>query len=168
MAKNPEKVLNISSKSEDERGRILSNFTKTPFIIDGNICNSVEGFIQGIKFPEEDFRRPETFKMWGSRAKKMGDIATVVYGRKNVWWGEEEIPYGSDRHYELIERAIRAKFEFNPEAKKALYGSVGLKLIHDLGQPELPTTSLPANEFIKMLEKIREEIIEDKKQAWRG
>ena len=48
----------------------------------------------------------------GKKAKRFGAEAE----RKFVWWCGEEIPYGSQEHRDLIERAIRAKFEQNKEA----------------------------------------------------
>ncbi|MCL6560821.1 MAG: hypothetical protein K6U74_18905 [Firmicutes bacterium] len=45
-------VLNIGSRSDDWRARLLSNFAATPFALFGKRFASVEGFWQGLKFPE--------------------------------------------------------------------------------------------------------------------
>lgn len=37
--------LNISSTSDDWRGLALSNFPLSPFVLDGELFASVEGFI---------------------------------------------------------------------------------------------------------------------------
>jgi predicted NAD-dependent protein-ADP-ribosyltransferase YbiA (DUF1768 family) len=148
-----EKTLNITSKSDDLRARILSNFSGYSFTLDGLKFASVEGFIQGTKFPENDPRRNAAFGLMGKEAKKYGTYAE----RKFVWWGGKEIPYASEEHRNLIERAIRAKFNQSPQAIKALLATRDLVLIHDTGEPEPPDTSLPASIFCRILMDIREE-----------
>ncbi len=148
------KTLNIYSKSDDPRGRILSNFSHHPFILDGQHFESVEGFIQGIAFPESDSRREAAFKAWDSAAKKFGEEQE----KKFIWWGGKEIIFGSKEEHTLIERALRAKYEQNPDAREALIATKGLDLTHVLPEPESSTTCLPAKDFCAMLMKIREEM----------
>src|SRR5262245_20701331 len=50
-------AFNISSTAADWRGLALSNFGLSPFVLDGKVFASIEGFVQGIKFPEGDPRR---------------------------------------------------------------------------------------------------------------
>lgn len=152
-------VLNISSDSEDWRARRLSNFWGDPFVLDGEKFASVEGFIQGIKFSEHNPMRRLCFDAVGKEAKRLGRSAE----RKYVWWKGEAIPYGSDEHHKLIERVIRAKFEQNKKAMKALLATEEMELTHDLGYPESPKTSLPARVFCDILTRIREEAIRDRK-----
>lgn len=147
-------TLNIYSKSDDPRGRILSNFSHYPFILDSQRFESVEGFIQGIAFPEGDPRREAVFKAWGSAAKKFGEEQE----KKFVWWHGEEITFGSPKEHVLIEQALRAKFAQNPDAKEALIATRGLLLTHILPDPESSATCLPAETFCAMLMKMREEI----------
>ncbi len=45
--------LNISSKGKWP-ANVLSNFAAMPFVVDGVQCNSAEGFIQALKFPNPD------------------------------------------------------------------------------------------------------------------
>lgn len=148
-------ILNISSKSDDCRARRLSNFSADPFLLDGERMASAEGFIQGIKFPEGDQTRQQAFQSVGVEAKRFGKKAE----RKFVWWKGQAIPYGSTEHHQLIERAIHAKFEQNEEAMIALLATDGMVLTHDLGYPDPPNTSLPANTFCDILTRIREEAI---------
>jgi len=149
-------ILNIGSKSDDWRARRLSNFSNDPFILDGERIASVEGFIQGTKFPEGHPIRQQAFQSVGVEAKRLGKEAE----RKLVWWKGQAIAYGSTRHRQLIERAIRAKFEQNNEAMKALLASEKMMLTHDLGEPDPPNASLPAKVFCNILTKIREEAIQ--------
>lgn len=144
-------ILNIYSKSEDWRGRTLSNFSHHPFVLDGLCFESVEGFIQGIAFPEEDPRRKEAFHSFGKEAKAFEKQQEKHF----VWWAGKKIKFGSPKEHKLVERAIRAKFEQNPGAKKALMATDGLTLTHVLPEPEPPRISLPTKVFCGILTKIR-------------
>lgn len=152
-------VLNIGSKSDDWRARRLSNFSADAFLLDGEKMASVEGFIQGTKFPEGHPTRQQAFKSVGVEAKRMSKKAE----RKFVWWKGRAISYGSSEHYKLIERAIRAKFEQNTTAMDALLATRGMMLTHDLGHPDPPNTSLPARVFCDILTRIREETLQARK-----
>ncbi len=86
--KEVEQCINVSSGSVDKAARRLSNFSKDGFVIDGMEMASVEGFVQGIKFPEfpeEDTRREITFRLSGFEAKSVGNEA-VEFGYEFVWW----------------------------------------------------------------------------------
>ena len=78
-----------------------------------------------------------------------------------VWWKGQAIPYGSPEHHQLIERAIRAKFEQNADAMEALLATKELVLTHDLGSPD--DSALPATVFCAILTQIREEAIQARK-----
>jgi hypothetical protein len=114
---------------------------------------SVEGFIQGIKYPMDHPQRHFTFGLVGKYAKKAGKHAE----NKFVWWKGEAIRYQSPEHTALIERAIRARFNENPEALRALRATEGLTLMHDVGHPDSPTTSLRREQFVDILTRIRDE-----------
>lgn len=157
------KTINISSGSGDWVERRLSNFSKDKFVIDGIEMASVEGFVQGIKFPEfprEDTRRDIAFRLAGFAAKRIGDEARE-FGYEFVWWRGKAIKYGSVEHFKLNERAIRAKFEQNPEAMAALLSTKGKKITHELGGEENPRTCLPKKAFCDILTRIREEKLKD-------
>lgn len=146
----PSSTLNISSKSEDWRSVILSNFTIMPFCLDGRYLVSMEGFIQAIKFPPTDPRRLPITLMWGKKAKEAGQEAKCI----SVWWDGAEYAYRSPEHEALIRRALEAKFHCNEGARVALKSTGTDILTHDVG-PESPQTSLPAEIFCRMLTEIR-------------
>ena len=143
-------VINVSSGSEDWRAHTLSNFPCFPFELDGMTFASVEGFIQGIKLPEEDSRRQQAFTLWGKHAKQIGTEAK----RESVWWNGQQFVYGENDHRALIRRAIVAKFYYNEGARLALMATGDAELIHDVG-PESPHTSLTAAYFCEILRAIR-------------
>lgn len=158
-----EQCINVSSGSADKVARKLSNFSKDRFVIDGMEMASVEGFVQGIKFPElpeEDSRREIAFRLAGFEAKRVGNEA-AEFGYEFVWWKGKAIKYGSAEHYALNERAIRAKFEQNPEAMEALLSTKGKKIIHELGGEESKTTCLPKAVFCDILTRMREERLKE-------
>lgn len=148
-------TLNVNNASLDWRGHVLANFPAFPFVLDGTALASVEGFVQGIKFPEHHRSRDAAFLSWGEVAKRLGSDAERI----SVWWNGVRIAYGSDEHHRLIARAIRAKFAFNEGARLALKATAGLVLQHDIG-PELPTTSLPAAVFCRILAELRDELLQ--------
>ncbi len=145
-------TINAAYKSDDARGRAMSNLSHHPFVLDGVWCGSVEGFIQGVKFAPNDPRRNETLRLQGIPAWKMRVHAKGEF----VWWNGEQIPYRSAKHTELIRRAIEAKFAQNPDALEALNATRGLTIIHETGQPESPTTTLPAVTYCAILTTIRD------------
>jgi predicted NAD-dependent protein-ADP-ribosyltransferase YbiA (DUF1768 family) len=150
------KKINVSSGAPEAEARRLSNFSEDHFVLDGKNIVSVEGFIQGTKFPVRDTRRCIAFSLAGMDAKNLSEEA-AEFGNKLIWWNGEEIEYGSVEHHNLIERAMRAKFEQNPGAMKALISTKGKEITHELGGIENPNTSLPKEVFCEILTRIREE-----------
>lgn len=146
-------TLNITMGSDDLRARELSGLAIRPYILDGIKLRSVEGLLQGIKFPPGDPRREEAFGAAGLRAKRMGEDAENQW----VWWNDARYVYGSADNHAIIERAIRASFEQNPMAMFILRSTRGMKLTHDLGVPESPHTSFPTHVFCRVMTELRDE-----------
>lgn len=154
-------TFNIHSKSRDERSRLLSNFANRPFEIDDYWMASVEGFIQGIKFPPRDRRRYQAFASSGGFAKKIGagvrhSLVWFVKEHRHGGYIAASAGYGSDQHHGYIAWAIVQKFDQNPDCMEALLATKGLRLTHDTGEPESPHTSLPAELFCEILTDLRE------------
>ena len=152
--------LNVNSASSDWRACALANYPLFPFILDDVLLASVEGFIQGIKFPDTHPSRGRAFLAHAHAAKQCGERAERI----SVWWKDKVLAYGSDAHHALIARAIRAKFYYNQGAQLALRATEGMELKHDIG-PELPTTSLPASVFCRILTDLRDELLRTGKLA---
>ena len=151
-----EKTLNISSTSTDWRGVALSNFGLSPFVLEGMLFASIEGFIQGIKFPEGDPKRELAFMSSGWPAKHLGDTAD----RSGAYWAGDCLTYGSPEHHRLIEQAIRARIEQSKGLQAALVSTADFTLVHDTGAAgESPTTSLPAVVFCRILTTLRKELL---------
>jgi predicted NAD-dependent protein-ADP-ribosyltransferase YbiA (DUF1768 family) len=118
--------INVVSNSTDMIARTISNFATAPFEVDGQRYQSVESFWQGLKFAGDgDRRRLAQFE--GARARAEGEEqgygATVSYGGR-------EIAVGTWSHWQLMERACRAKFEQNADARAALLSTGDRPLTH--------------------------------------
>ncbi|MHA3902717.1 PAS domain S-box protein [Castellaniella sp. WN] len=147
------KTINIAFTSDDWRGVALSNFSLSPFELDGVPLASVEGFIQGIKFPPGHPARERAFASWAREAKECGKGADKRY----AYWGEARIEFGSGEHHRLIGRALRARFAQNEGLRRVLDSTRGLEILHQTGEgPEPERTSLPAALFCRILADIRD------------
>lgn len=117
---------------------ILSNFSETPFVLDGQSYRSVEGFWQMMKFPESDtdtriqngvvwpHQRQDVAQMISFEAKKAGDFGSMQMKKSGINWVTYQgvqLPYRiaeKGDHYALIVRAMRAKLEQNAKVKEVL------------------------------------------------
>lgn len=155
-------TLNIASYSADGRARLLSTFAHTPFELrlgDKLIrCESVEGFWQGLKWPEGSRERDRVFGLWGLEAKLAGADAP----RGDIEAAGLRIVRGGAAHHSLAERAMRAKLEQNPEVQAALHATVGLRLTHDLvdehGRAVPDSLTLPKAVFVDIWLRLRDEL----------
>lgn len=156
--------LIVASGSSDWRASLLSNFAHTPFLLRlgtcAVVCASVEGFWQGLKWPEGSTERTRAFALWGPAAKASGRNAPTsavasLCGRS--------VRRGSPEHYELAELALRAKIEQNEAARKALLATAGLELLHGVvgpsGQRQRDSKTLPASVFCEILTSLRNELV---------
>jgi len=150
--------MNISSKG-DWPANVISNFAATPFVLDGVACNSGEGFIQALKFPNPEMQK-HICSLVGLGAKKAGrKAASRIRIQRKVWWQGAEYEFRTDDHFALIERGLRAKFTQSDRARRALLATRDATLTHETGHSDDGWTSLPAPVFIRILYKIRAELI---------
>ncbi len=168
-------VINISSRSRYEAGKICSNFAQTPFrfTLDASACallrlervapsglllpaGSVEGLVQGLKIADaaEQIR---VFALSGAEAKSAGRSAPQSVGERMVYVRGVPFGYKSPEHRALIEWAIRQKFGQNETARQALLWTGEATLTHNLGKfdPKPGKTSLPKEVFIRILTEMR-------------
>ena len=146
--------FNIIGDSNDERSRLLSNFSNTPLFLGNEYFASVEGFIQGIKYHGDCTERWRAFMSVGIRAKKMSPLVAQTF----VWWQAKQIPYGGHDHAKLITKALNNKFMQNKDCCDALIATGALVLTHDTGMPESPHTSLPSVVFCNFLTQLRKRL----------
>jgi len=130
----------------------LSNFAPHPFVLDSVSCNSMEGFLQSLKFENEDMQK-YVCTLVGLQAK--------YKGKKKNWWTKQElywqgvaIPRKSPEYQTLLDRAYDALSQ-NTGFAKALVSTQNATLTHEMGKSDQSHTVLTKQEFCSRLTKIR-------------
>lgn len=133
----------------------LSNFAPHPFVIDGIECNSMEGFLQSLKFENPDMQK-EVCKLVGKSAK--------FKGKKKKWWKTQTlfwqgvaIKRDSDEYQKLITHAYDCLSQ-NIGFQKALLSTKNAPLTHSIGKDKITETVLTKREFIRQLYRIRDKL----------
>lgn len=133
----------------------LSNFAPHPFTIDGIQCNSMEGFLQSLKFKDEEMQKAVCLLV-GKAAK--------FRGRNKNWkktqilyWKGQEIKRDSQEYQDLLDRAYEALSQ-NIGFQKALLATKDAVLTHSIGRTNPNETVLTRAEFCSRLMKIRERL----------
>lgn len=133
----------------------LSNFAPHPFVIDGVECNSMEGFLQSLKFSNPEMQK-EVCKLVGKAAK--------FKGKKKKWWRTQilywqgvEIARDSEEYQNLLDRAFNALAQ-NSGFRAALLATGNSVLTHSIGKTKITETVLTRQEFCSRLMKIRSQI----------
>lgn len=131
----------------------LSNFAPHPFVLDGVKINSMEGFLQGLKFaaiPMQDF----VCTLVGSAAKYKGKPKEWWRDGKLYWRGQVIDRFGQE-YQDLLDRAYDAMAEQNDGFRRALLASGDAVLTHTIGRNDEKKTILTAAEFVRRLHRIR-------------
>jgi len=133
----------------------LSNFAPHPFVIDGVECNSMEGFLQSLKFKQPDMQK-FVCKLVGKAAK--------FKGKKKPWWKTQKLNWNgaeyereSEEYQQLLDRAYDALSQ-NTSFQKALLATNDSPLTHKIGRSNPKETILTEREFCSRLEKLRKKL----------
>lgn len=154
---------------------ILSNFTLSPFELEGERYLSVEGFWQMMKYPESEtdpralfkglswpHSRRQVSQMVAFEAKKAGDLGSENMKKMGIDWVTyrgERMEYRSPnkgKHYQIIRRAMAAKLQQNPEVRRVLQATGDLILRPDHHQP---TDAPPAWKYFQIWMELRSELL---------
>lgn len=146
------KPLNVYSRSDEGIGRLMSNFARTPFVLDGVEYASIEGFYVALKFLDTD-RRAKAAKLYGLVAKRMGMKSTLT----ETFYCGSWFRLGSEEHHALIKRALRAKLEAHPRIMADFVATRPRPIFHDTGRPDPVGARFPATVFIRLLAELRDE-----------
>lgn len=130
----------------------LSNFAGHRFIIDGIVCNSMEGFLQSLKFKSPEMQE-EVCKLIGKAAKFKGK-PKKWYRTQILYWRGEEIPRNSFEYQVLLDKAYNAMYEQSESFRKALHSTNG-DLTHSIGRNKINETVLTTQEFCGRLIHLR-------------
>jgi hypothetical protein len=131
----------------------LSNFAPHPFMIDGVGCNSMEGFLQSLKFESIDMQK-YVCTLVGKAAKFKGKDKKW-WKTQTLYWLGQPIARQSDEYQKLLDRAYNALNE-NPGFRKALEATKGCTLTHSIGKTDKTKTILTQSEFCSRLTKLRD------------
>lgn len=131
----------------------LSNFAPHPFIIDGVECNSMEGFLQSLKFENPDMQK-EVCKLIGKAAKFKGK-KKKWWRTQTLYWKGRPIPRDSEHYQNLIAHAYDCLAE-NTGFQKALLATGNSPLQHSIGKNKITETVLTRTEFVKNLYRVRD------------
>lgn len=133
----------------------LSNFAPHPFVIDGVECNSMEGFLQSLKFSNPDMQK-HVCTLVGLTAKYKGK-RKKWWTTQTLYWLGKPIDRHSDEYTQLIERAYN-ELAKNESFKRALLARPNATLTHSIGKSDKSKTVLTEREFISNLNRLRAEL----------
>jgi len=146
--------MNIGSGNKYPANK-LSNFSPCPFTYDGVECNSMEGFLQSLKFKNPDMQI-EVCKLVGKQAK--------FKGKKKKWWKTQTLWWKGrefDRHstcYQVLLDGAYSALSKNKKFAKALLATGKASLTHSLGKSDPHRTVITTREFCGRLEEIRKKL----------
>ena len=133
----------------------LSNFSPHPFIIDGVECNSMEGFLQALKYENPEMQRT-ICKLVGKQAKFKGK-KKAWYRKQELYWQGKTIKRDSREYQELLDRAF-TELSKNKKFGKALLATGNATLTHSMGKKKITETVLTKQEFCSRLTLLRAQI----------
>jgi hypothetical protein len=147
--------MDISSRGKYPANK-LSNFAGHRFTIDEVQCNSMEGFLQALKFKSPEMQ-VEVCKLVGGGAKKKGSKKNWQT-TQTLYWRGIAINRQSNEYQELITRAYNSMFEQSNSFKRALAASGDSNLTHKMGRNKPAETVLTTQEFISRLNTCRKKL----------
>jgi len=134
----------------------LSNFAGHRFEIDGVICNSMEGFLQSLKYRNPDMQ-VEVCKLVGKAAKLKG-MQKNWHVLQTLYWRGKPIDRHSQEYQDLLDKAYNAMFEQSEGFRNALAATNGAVLTHVMGKKDPHETILTRQEFCSRLMKLQERL----------
>lgn len=133
----------------------LSNFAPHKFVVDGVLCNSLEGFLQSLKFSNPQMQE-HVCTLVGKAAK--------FKGKKKKWWRDQTLYWqgvpikrDSKEYQDLLDRAY-GELAKNDGFRRALIATGNATLTHSMGRKKINETVLTTTEFCSRLTNIRSEI----------
>ena len=131
----------------------LSNFSCHPFVIDEIKCNSMEGFLQSLKFSNPEVQK-EVCTLIGLKAKYRGKHKKW-WRTQTLYWRDQEINRHSEEYQLLINKAYDCMFNQSINFRNALKAAKGVVFTHSMGKTDSHRTILTQQEFCSRLTKLR-------------
>lgn len=133
----------------------LSNFHPYQFEIDGVTCNSMEGFLQSLKF-SNPVMQEYVCLLVGKKAKFKGK-KKKWFKDQTLYWRGQAIKRDSKEYQDLLDRAFEA-LATNKKFQKTLFDTRNATLTHAMGKKKITETVLTTQEFCSRLTKICEQL----------
>ncbi len=146
-------MIDIRSDSADPRAARLSNFTERHFILDGVLCNSLEGFLQGLKAEALEVQCA-ICKLVGIDAKQAGNVL-VVRDPHFLYWEDDAVARDEVGYFELLTRAYDAAYDQDPTFREDLLATGHEELRYTVGRYDPLATVLTETEFLYQLYRLR-------------
>jgi len=131
----------------------LSNFSPHPFEIDGILCNSMEGFLQSLKFESVEMQE-HVCTLVGYKAKMKGKNKKW-YRTQTLWWKGKEIDRHSLSYQDLLDEAYTELYK-NTKFRQALEATNKATITHSIGKSDATKTVLTVREFCSRLITLRD------------
>ena len=136
----------------------LSNFSPYEFEIDGVTCSSMEGFLQSLKFKDENMQI-HVCTLVGKQAKFKGK-KKKWWKTQTLYWQGKEYKRDSEDYQMLLDRAYDALSK-NTSFKKALLATGSSNLTHSMGKRNKSETVLTEREFCSRLTILRNKMMNE-------
>ena len=136
----------------------LSNFVPHPFVVDGIHCNSMEGFLQSLKFKDTEMQA-YVYTLVGKAAKFKGK-KKKWWKTQTLWWKGKPYKRNSEEYQMLLDDAFIALSK-NESFKRALLATGDAILTHSIGKNDITKTVLTQQEFCSRLQCIRKYLKEE-------
>lgn len=131
----------------------LSNFTPYVFEVDGVTCNSMEGFLQSLKFSNPDMQ-VYICSLVGAKAKLSGS-KKMWKKRQQLYWKGVVYDRSGDEYQTLLDKAFTCLSK-NTKFTNTLSATNNANLTHSLGKKNKRDTVLTQQEFCSRLTKLRD------------
>lgn len=129
-------------------GSQLSNFAPHEFVIDGVVCQSMEGFLQSLKFKDIEIQK-YVCTLVGIKAKNKGRNKKW-WQTQTLWWQGNQMKRNSLEYADLLDRAYLALSK-NNSFRTALLKTGDAVLSHSIGKNKESETVLTEREFCSRL-----------------
>lgn len=137
-------------------GSSLSNFAPHRFTIDEVQCNSMEGFLQSLKFKNPDMQ--ESICLLVGKAAKFAGKHKKWWREQKLYWRDEVLERDSDEYQQLLDRAYGELCAQNEKFRAALLATGHATIEHSMGKADKAQTVLTRQEFCSRLTRLREEL----------
>ena len=131
----------------------LSNFAPHPFEIDGVQCNSMEGFLQSLKFANPDMQA-HVCTLVGIKAKMKGKHKNW-YTTQTLYWRGIPMKRDSEAYQILLNRAYN-QLNQNGGFRSALLATGKAVFTHSIGKNDETHTVLTVKQFCSRLMHLRD------------